>query len=324
MSKRIEEGRPGRARKVMNPWETDPAMVYDYDRGSNYETDTRVTRALDVLIAEAELSHPDLRMFQTVHLVTEYAWCLMHFEIRRAIEALECGDYARAGDLIERTENVAVLPLHCVGLLMEHLPQRSLLLMRGSFPPNTTGLDSPGARNLRRVCKALWQRFADAMEREGTTLAALIDLRGRLEPAPESRRRECELSRVRDAIHRLDERVTDWKSSHLRMTRLQLGGHPDAVLAGSVEMAGEQAEDQVGGRVGGQIGEQGVGQGVGQVVGCPAGGMVDAGAAQPTSLRGSPIAELEQMARRSLFPLLWSAIDDEFRTATATPGDAAW
>lgn len=84
MSKRAQTGRPGTARRVMNPDESNRLFVYEYDRGSNYEQDTRLTTALSALLPEDTLVHPDQRLFQTVHLITEYAWCDMHFEMRRA------------------------------------------------------------------------------------------------------------------------------------------------------------------------------------------------------------------------------------------------
>src|SRR5262249_18027829 len=150
MSRRATEGRPRAAQKSMNPTESERLAVYEYDRRSNYENDTRLTAALDALLPEPELVHPDQRFFQIVHLITEYSWCEMHFEIRRAITLLGQGDYLLAARILERAAQVGDLPVRALKVMVGFLPQRSLLIMRDTFPENTTGLDSPGARNLRR------------------------------------------------------------------------------------------------------------------------------------------------------------------------------
>lgn len=230
MSKRAQTGRPGTARRVMNPDESNRLFVYEYDRGSNYEQDTRLTTALSALLPEDTLVHPDQRLFQTVHLITEYAWCDMHFEMRRAAGLLRDRDYLLAAQLLERAGALGEVAVQAVRVLLEFLPQESLLTMRETFPENTTGLDSPGARNLRRAATALWQETEAAVTREGLDLRRLVVAQGR-GAAPDREDRAPDLALVRQALLRLDGAVAAWKHHHLRLVWSQLGGHPEAGTA---------------------------------------------------------------------------------------------
>ncbi|MET7830460.1 hypothetical protein ABZT23_38085 [Streptomyces sp. NPDC005386] len=230
MSKRAQTGRPGTARRVMNPDESNRLFVYEYDRGSNYEQDTRLTTALSALLPEDTLVHPDQRLFQTVHLITEYAWCDMHFEMRRAAGLLRDRDYLLAAQLLERASALGEVAVQAVRVLLEFLPQESLLTMRETFPENTTGLDSPGARNLRRAATALWQETEAAVTREDLDLRQLVVAQGR-GAAPDRADRAPDLALVRQALLRLDGAVAAWKHHHLRLVWSQLGGHPEAGTA---------------------------------------------------------------------------------------------
>ncbi|MFD5722774.1 hypothetical protein [Streptomyces sp. NPDC127036] len=230
MSKRAQTGRPGTARRVMNPDESNRLFVYEYDRGSNYEQDTRLTTALSALLPEDTLVHPDQRLFQTVHLITEYAWCDMHFEMRRAAGLLRDRDYLLAAQLLERAAALGEVAVQAVRVLLEFLPQESLLTMRETFPENTTGLDSPGARNLRRAATALWQETEAAVTREDLDLRQLVVAQGR-GAAPDRADRAPDLALVRQALLRLDGAVAAWKHHHLRLVWSQLGGHPEAGTA---------------------------------------------------------------------------------------------
>ncbi|MFG3167876.1 hypothetical protein [Streptomyces sp. NPDC048200] len=230
MSKRAQTGRPGTARRVMNPDESNRLFVYEYDRGSNYEQDTRLTTALSALLPEDTLVHPDQRLFQTVHLITEYAWCDMHFEMRRAAGLLRDRDYLLAAQLLERAGSLGEVAVQAVRVLLEFLPQESLLTMRETFPENTTGLDSPGARNLRRAATALWQETEAAVAREDLDLRQLVVAQGR-GAAPDREDRSPDLALVRQALLRLDGAVAAWKHHHLRLVWSQLGGHPEAGTA---------------------------------------------------------------------------------------------
>lgn len=301
MSKRARTGRPGAARRALNPEAADHLLVYEYDRGSNYEQDTRLTQALSALLPESELVHPDQRLFQSVHLITEYAWAAMHFEMGRALALLDDGDALLAAQVLERAASLGRIPVQALAVLTDFLPQTALLTMRETFPENTTGLDSPGARNLRRAAQPLWQAFVRALERAALPMEELIRVQGRTARPAEAERDAVGLALVRQALMRLDGAVGDWKQLHLRMVWGQLGGHPEAAAHRSPgSLSCPHTPQDAGARRG--EGADGL----------------------PTSLRGQSTQSLMTMSERTLFPQLWDSVDAVYRQfVPAAPADPA-
>ncbi|MEU9445609.1 hypothetical protein AB0D42_32985 [Streptomyces sp. NPDC048304] len=299
MSKRATSGRPGTARRALNPQAADRLLVYEFDRGSNYEEDTRLTTALSALLPEEQLVHPDQRLFQSVHLISEYAWAAMHYEMCRAVQLLDEGDFLLAAQVLERSAALGRIPVQALNTLVEFLPQTGLLAMRESFPPNTTGLDSPGARNLRRAAQPLWRAFTRALEREERTPDDLITAQGRTSRPATDDRPAVELALVRQGLMRLDAAVGDWKQLHLRLVWGQLGGHPEAEpLAASAPGPRSEAGPHT------AHGRGPSGAGPDAAGGCPV---------LPTSLRGESTLSLRKMAERTLFPQLWDSVDAIYR-----------
>lgn len=227
MAERIASGKPSRARAVLNPKEPDRLLRFEYDRNSNYEAELRITLAMAALIPEGELYNADHRMFQVVHLVSEYMWCAMHHELRRVVFALDDDDFGLASRLLSRTVGLADVPVRCVRLLQDFLPQASFLQMRASLLSNASGLDSPGSRNLRRVCKAFWRSFEYALDRHDVSHHDLIEEAGRQGGQTPGEWLGA-LATVQYGMHALDCKVMEWSQLHLRLVRSHLGGHPAA------------------------------------------------------------------------------------------------
>jgi tryptophan 2,3-dioxygenase len=223
MHSRPSEPRP--QPKVLNPSQPVALLRYEYDRGSNYEDDTRVITALSALVPEEELHHPDHRFFQLVHLITEYAWVGIHHELCRVSAAFDADDPARAVTLLRRCAGLADLPIRAARLFEEHLSQDSMLAMRDNFPPETTGLDSPGMRNLRRAARAVWSAFEAATGRAATTLNDLTAVVGR--PGLASGH-DALLAEAMNGLQRFDAKVVEWKQVHITMVWMLIGGHPQA------------------------------------------------------------------------------------------------
>ncbi|MGA4847524.1 hypothetical protein ACOBQB_15130 [Streptomyces sp. G5(2025)] len=131
-------------KRSLNPDESNSQLSYEFDRGSNYESVLNLTDALSALVPESETNHPDQRFFQVTHLISEYAWVQIHYELRRVKEHLENDRYQHAVRLLERSRELSEITINAVRLLSDHLPQHSLLMMRNSLPEDATGLDSPG------------------------------------------------------------------------------------------------------------------------------------------------------------------------------------
>ena len=227
MAQRIGSGKPGEARAVLNPDESDRLLRFEYDRGSNYEADTRVTAALSALIPESELFNADHRLFQVAHLVSEYMWCAMHHELQRVCLALYGDDFGLAARLLDRTVGLADVPVRCIRLLQTHLPQASFLRMRALLLSNASGLDSPGGRNLRRISLAVWRSFEDARRRHHISHQDLVEESGR-EAGPPPGEQLAALATVQRGLFALDGEIMEWNQRHLRLVRSHLGGHPAA------------------------------------------------------------------------------------------------
>jgi hypothetical protein len=212
---------------VLNPDEPDRLLRFEYDRDSDYEAEVGITLALQALVPQSKLLNADHRMFQVVHLVSEYAWCSMHHELCRVCAALDEDDFALASRLLDRTVGLGEFPVQTVRLLQESFSQASFLRMRELLMANSTGLDSPGRRNLRRVCTAVWRAFEAALERHSVSQRDLIEEFGRLE-GPTPGERLAALAEVRNGIHLLDCKSMEWNQLHLRLVRSHIGGHPTA------------------------------------------------------------------------------------------------
>ena len=238
MAERIRFGKPGQARAVLNPKEPNQLLRFEYDRGSNYEAETRITAAMAALIPESELHNADHRLFQVVHLVSEYMWCAMHYELCRVCVALDEDDFGLASRLLSRTVGLAGVPVRCVRLLQDFLPQASFLRIRAVLLTNASGLDSPGSRNLRRACKVLWRSFEAASDRHGITHQDLIEESGR-EAGQTPGEWLGALAAIQDRLHALDCMIMEWNQLHLRLVRSHLGGHPAARATAAPECGPE-------------------------------------------------------------------------------------
>jgi tryptophan 2,3-dioxygenase len=230
-------------KRSLNPDEPNALLSYEFDRGSNYESVLHLTDALGALVPESETNHPDQRFFQVTHLITEYAWVQVHYELRRAAAHLDKDRFPQAVRLFDRATGLSEVTVQAVRLLTDHLPQHSLLTMRNALPEDATGLDSPGYRNLRRVARPVWKAYEQAVERAGLSLQDVIAQQDDGYDGPHSADSQA-LALVREAMLRLDGSVLGWKQHHLIMVWSQLGGQPGLRR----ESDGQELPQSLGGR----------------------------------------------------------------------------
>lgn len=268
-------------KRSLNPDEPNALLSYDFDRGSNYENVLHLTDALGALVPESETDHPDQRFFQVTHLITEYAWVQVHYELRRAISHLDHDRFAPAVRLFDRATGLSEVTVQAVRLLTDHLPQHSLLMMRNALPEDATGLDSPGYRNLRRVARPVWKAYEEAVARAGLSLQDVIAQQDDGYDGPRTAASQS-LALVRESMLRLDGSVLGWKQHHLIMVWSQLGGQP-----------GLRKETAA------QAGTAGDGETAGP-------------AELPQSLGGRSLATLEARSQLALFPELWRAAEEAY------------
>jgi tryptophan 2,3-dioxygenase len=220
-----EGGDGDREVRTLNPSQTNPRLRYEFDRGSGYETEIRLTTALSALIPEDELLHSDHRFFQIVHLLTEYCWVAVHHCLCDLTEALGRGDTIAAGRLLVRCADTAALTVECLRVMANSLTQVSFLRMRDDLAGAASGLASPGSRNVRRAAHAVWAAFESAAADAGATPADLVEGTA---PDTVATPRIAQLADVMVGLQRFDTQVLEWKQVHLNLVWQMLGGQPRA------------------------------------------------------------------------------------------------
>jgi tryptophan 2,3-dioxygenase len=220
------EGEEGdRKVRTLNPSQSNPRLRYEFDRGSGYETEIRLTAALSALIPEDELLHSDHRFFQIVHLLTEYCWVAVHHGLCDLTGALAKGDPITASRHLVRCTDTAALTVECLRVMMNSLTQVSFLRMRQYLTGAASGLASPGSRNIRRAAHAVWAEFEAAVAAAGVTFADLVEATG---PDTSAAPATMQLADVMTGLQRLDSQVLEWKQVHINLVWQMLGGQPRA------------------------------------------------------------------------------------------------
>ncbi|GHG16727.1 tryptophan 2,3-dioxygenase [Streptomyces zaomyceticus] len=201
-----------------------PGPAYVVGGPTGYDEVVGFTKVLPAMRPLDELPHPDFLLFQSLHVMTELCWYNMHFEINRAAAELDGGRYGEATRLLERAVRLQRLASDHLDHLRDMITQADFLQIRGRLPGNDSGTDSPGARNLHRVARHAWLRFADAVHRQGAEIRDLFGT-GPSEVAP----RDGEVSglaEVAQALMQLDDALLDWQQVHQRLVWSRVGGHP--------------------------------------------------------------------------------------------------
>ncbi|WP_238009388.1 hypothetical protein KZZ52_26205 [Dactylosporangium sp. AC04546] len=209
--------------ETLNPSQPNARLRYEYDRGTGYETELRLTEALAALVPGDELVHQDHRLFQLVHLITEYAWVGIHDAMCILDTALAKDDLVGATRALSRGAALAGLPVTCVRLLTDSLPQETFLQLRAMFAEGASGLDSPGARGMRKAGLAVWDSFESTLAAHGVSLDDLA------EASASGFTGEPRLALLADVMlhmYRFDARILEWKQVHLGLVWQMLGGHP--------------------------------------------------------------------------------------------------
>jgi tryptophan 2,3-dioxygenase len=220
------EGEEGdREVRTLNPSQSNPRLRYEFDRGSGYETELRLTAALSALIPEDELLHSDHRFFQIVHLLTEYCWVAVHHSLCELAGALAKGDPITATRHLVRCTDAAALTVECVRVMTNSLSQVSFLRMRKDLAGAASGLASPGSRNVRRAALAVWTEFEAAVTAAGVTMADLVEATG---PDTSASPATMQLAEVMTGLQRFDSQILEWKQVHINLVWQMLGGQPRA------------------------------------------------------------------------------------------------
>jgi tryptophan 2,3-dioxygenase len=198
---------------------------------SDYERYLRTDELLSLQKAPEEMSHRDELLFQTVHQSSELWLKLAWFEVETAIRYLREDKLSAALRLLRRANDAVKMVTTFLDML-EHMSPWEYT--RGVRPllGHGSGFDSPGWNGVRRVSPELGAVFHE-LRREAGLSVLDVYVRGR---------EYDDLYQLAEQLTEWDERVTLWRSRHLKVVERIIGGEvvgtqgtPVELLAGLIQ-----------------------------------------------------------------------------------------
>jgi len=172
---------------------------------SDYERYLHTDELLSLQKTPEELSHKDEMTFMVVHQSSELLMKGAAFELGRALELLENGDFGNATRLIRRAMQMIEPPIGLLHILETITPYDYHIIRAGLG--HGSGLDSPGFLALLHIAPRLGQVFHEQIKKAGITLDDLY-------------RRHEEFFGLHDVAERLvdfDERMQLFRFHHLKL-----------------------------------------------------------------------------------------------------------
>jgi len=213
------------ARQILGHGELKP--ILPGPGASDYERYLRTDELLALQKTPGEMVHRDELLFQTVHQTSELWLKLAIFETETAIERIGGDDLAPAIRMLGRANHAVSLTTEALHVL-ERLSPWDYHEVRRALG-HGAGFDSPGWNRLRRTAPVLWEAFSELLVRRSVELTDVY-IRAAEHPA---------LFDLAEALIEFDERISIWRSVHVKMVQRVIGGGaigtqgtPVAVLVG--------------------------------------------------------------------------------------------
>ena len=191
---------------------------------SDYERYLRTDELLTLQKSPEELSHQDEMTFMVVHQSSELLLKGAAFELGRALEHLEQGDYGNTTRLIRRANQLLDPPIELLHVLETITPYDYHIIRAGLG--HGSGLDSPGFLSLLHVGPRLGQAFHDQLKCAGVALDDLY-------------RQHEKYFGLHDVAERLvdfDERMQLFRFHHLKLAERIIGGRVVGTMGTPVEV----------------------------------------------------------------------------------------
>ncbi len=197
---------------------------------TDYERYLRTDELLALQKSPEELRHKDEMTFLVVHQGSELLMKGAAFELERALEALEHGDFGNTTRLIRRA--ISLLE-PTIGLLhiLETISPYDYHLIRAGLG-HGSGLDSPGFLALLHIGPRLGKAFNEQLGIAGITASELY-------------RRHEEFFGLHDVAERLldfDERMQIFRFHHLKLAERVIGGRVVGTMGTPVEVLQQRME----------------------------------------------------------------------------------
>jgi tryptophan 2,3-dioxygenase len=197
---------------------------------SDYERYLRTDELLALQKAPEALLHKDEMTFMVVHQASELLMKGAAFELERALEYLERGDYGNTARLIRRANQLIEPPIGLLHILETITPYDYHLIRAGLG--HGSGLDSPGFLSLLHVGPRLGHAFHDQLNAASITPDDLY-------------RRHEEFFGLHDVAERLvdfDERMQLFRFHHLKLAERIIGGRVVGTMGTPVEVLQQRME----------------------------------------------------------------------------------
>ncbi len=197
---------------------------------SDYERYLRTDELLSLQKTAAEMSHRDELLFQTIHQTAELWLKLAVFEVEAAVSLIDAGETWAAVRLLRRATE-------CLDLVTDGTMKLELLApwdyhgVRRALG-HGSGFDSPGFRRTHDVSPVLGQAFDRLLAGRGVDLATIYRASHAHEDA----------FQLAERLLDWDQRLMQWRTTHLRMVERIIGGHVIGTQGTPVEVLGRRLD----------------------------------------------------------------------------------
>ena len=197
---------------------------------SDYERYLRTDELLDLQKRPEAMSHPDELTFQIVHQSSELLLKAAAWELSRARDLVEGGDFDNASRLLRRANRMLDYPIDMLHILETITPYDYHIIRAGLG--HGSGLDSPGFVALLHIGPRLGEIFFHQLEKTGLTVDDLY-------------RRHTEFFSLHELAEQLlefDERMQAFRFHHLKLAQRIIGGEVVGTMGTPVEILRQRME----------------------------------------------------------------------------------
>jgi tryptophan 2,3-dioxygenase len=197
---------------------------------SDYERYLRTDELLALQKSPEEVSHPDEVTFQVVHQSSELLMKAASWELTRARDLIEGGDFDNAARLVRRANRLLDYPIDLLHILETITPYDYHIIRAGLG--HGSGLDSPGFVALLHIGPRLGEIFFQQLEKTGLTPDDLY-------------RRHAEFFSLHELAEQLldfDERLQAFRFHHLKLAQRIIGGEVVGTMGTPVEVLRQRME----------------------------------------------------------------------------------
>lgn len=191
---------------------------------SDYERYLRTDELFELQKRPEEMRHPDELTFQVVHQSSELLMKAASWELSRARDLLEGGDFENAARLLRRANRELQYPIDLLHILETITPYDYHIIRAGLG--HGSGLDSPGFVALLHIGPRLGEAFFHQLDKAGLSVDDLY-------------RRHAEFFSLHEMAEQLlefDERLQIFRFHHLKLAQRIIGGEVVGTMGTPVEV----------------------------------------------------------------------------------------